>query len=135
MKLKNGMYVRSDKGHIFQYYDHRKTADSNYGFYTEYDEEFDVYHEWDDWGEIDNFYNIVKCSFDLIDLIEVGDYVNGYKVIDIIEPDVCGDENLTDRKIITEEPSYSVYNKTILNIDDVKSLVTKEMFERADIFA
>lgn len=29
-----------------------------------------------------------KASFDVIDLVEAGDYVNGYKVIDIVENDI-----------------------------------------------
>ena len=32
---------------------------------------------------------ILKHSFNLIDLIEVGDYVNGYKVINVINEEPC----------------------------------------------
>ena len=62
-----------------------------------------------------------KDSYNLIDLIEVGDYVNGYPVYETIEyPDntraiVIADDN---KSIIWEESSQYI-----------KSIVTKEQFE------
>ena len=66
-------------------------------------------------------YMIKKTSHNIIDLIEVGDYVNGYPVYETIEhPDntraiVIADDN---KSIIWEESSQYI-----------KSIVTKEMFE------
>lgn len=37
----------------------------------------------------DNRADILKHSFDIIDLIEKGDYVNGYKVINVINGECC----------------------------------------------
>lgn len=61
--------------------------------------------------------NIVKASFDIIDLIEVGDYVNGSKVIDIVENDVYVSN------FYKEQCIEQVSKKKI------KSIVTKEQFE------
>ena len=64
---------------------------------------------------------IIKASHNIIDLIEVGDYVNGYPVYEIIEYEnntraiVIGDDN---KSIIWEESSQYI-----------KSIVTKEQFE------
>lgn len=120
MELKVGMYVRTEKGIIFRYYPCKN---------TEYDKENNIYHEWDDWGEYDDYYIITKASENIIDLIEVGDYVNGYKVIDIIETDVCGDEELTDRNIIIEQSNPLAYNRAILSDDIIENIVTKEQFD------
>lgn len=71
--------------------------------------------------------NIIKCSESIIDLIEVGDYVNGNKIVHIQEeefPDYpkrllfAGvDENNID-------DVWEVYNN-----EDIKSIVTHEQFE------
>ena len=64
---------------------------------------------------------VLKASHNIIDLIEVGDYVNGYPVYETIEyPDntraiVIADDN---KSIIWEESSQYI-----------KSIVTKEQYE------
>lgn len=66
----------------------------------------------------------LKASHNIMDLIEVGDYVNGYPVYEIIEYEdntraiVIGDDN---KSIIWEESSQYI-----------KSIVTKEQFERME---
>ena len=81
--------------------------------------------ELEEWvNEEYNYYTedyIVKASHNIIDLIEVGDYVNGYPIYEIIEYEdntraiVIGDDN---KSIIWEESSQYI-----------KSIVTKEQFE------
>ena len=76
--------------------------------------------------------NIIKSSPNIIDLIEVGDYVNGYKVT-MLEDEYYDDvtdsvKKIKDKekiKIIlgNEEQFYGVYAK------DIKSVLTKEQFE------
>lgn len=59
--------------------------------------------------------DIINASFNIIDLIEVGDYVNGVMVTEI-----------KDGKPFKEDyndPYYSYY------FDDIYSIVTKEQFE------
>ena len=67
--------------------------------------------------------DILKASHNIIDLIEVGDYVNGKKVTSIIPPDILGDEVLDYAHIssLNGEPLYEDI--------EIKSIVTKEQFE------
>ena len=64
-------------------------------------------------------YTIYKHSKNIIDLIEVGDYVNGVKVAN------CG-KGVFVRRIVQLENNY-----VITNVDDckVRSIVTKEQFK------
>lgn len=57
---------------------------------------------------------IIKSSPNIIDLIEVGDYVNGEKIAYITN----------DNKLITEG-GYDIFSK----YKDIGNVVTKEMFE------
>ena len=113
-KLSVGMYVRTNEGirKIIEDYDEGYELDKNLHYL--YPEGHDLYK--DDLEELD-----IKASHNIIDLIEVGDYVNGYPVYETIEyPDntraiVIADDN---KSIIWEESSQYI-----------KSIVTKEMFE------
>lgn len=58
-----------------------------------------------------------KPSYDIIDLIEVGDYVNGEKIIDLD----LGTTGKTIRLFTSESD---------INIENIKSIVTKEQFEQ-----
>ena len=69
--------------------------------------------------QLNDFYfvlneNIIKSSPNIIDLIEVGDYVNGERVINIIK-------KYKYLEVSDEE--------IIINEKDIKSIVTKEQFE------
>ena len=107
MKLEVGMYVRTDNGIIGKIYeqigDMFTYKDSNRDYIT-----YGLSHN-----------EILKASHNIIDLIEVGDYVNGEIVtkaaLDKIE---C--------KYI--ELNYT-YNKRGIREKDIKSIVTKEQFE------
>ena len=60
--------------------------------------------------------DIIKSSPNIIDLIEVGDYVNGYRITTIGSNGIYAeDENGYLIKMFTKE--------------DIKSIVTKERFE------
>ena len=104
MKLEVGMYVRTDNGIIGKIYekigDMFTYKDSNRDYIT--------------YGGLHN--EILKASHNPIDLIEVGDYVNDVKILDI--------KMKCDGKIkclITN--GYDITNEMI------KSVVTKEQFE------
>lgn len=64
---------------------------------------------------------IAKHSTNIIDLIEVGDYVNGYKVIDIIK----------GFKVIIDKLELDTTTGTYKNIGikDIKSILAHENFE------
>ena len=59
---------------------------------------------------------ILKASHNIIDLIEVGDYVNGFIVNDIVKEN----EDIRFNLVGQLEP--------YLHNEDIKSIVTKEMF-------
>ena len=118
--LEPNMYVRTDLGNIGKIVE-EYTHQNNKVSYPEP-------QEWVlDTGYILNeamtYKNeeITTASHNIIDLIEVGDYVNGYPVYETIDhPDntraiVIADDN---KSIIWEESSQYI-----------KSIVTKEMFE------
>ena len=105
--MKVGEYCRTKDGHIEKIIDRYKAP---YGYKIVVNEDFKFKHY-----EHNYIKHIIKSSPNIIDLIEVGDYVNGYKV------------------------SYSngfyyywddMFNKnTIETNKDIKSIVTKEQFE------
>ena len=65
--------------------------------------------------------HIKKASHNIIDLIEVGDYVNGYKVYYCY----CADEDMTGLFIDTETKRVWLDKSS-----QIKSIVTKEQFEQ-----
>ncbi len=64
---------------------------------------------------------IIKASFNIINVLEIGDFVDGNEVVNITLPDACGDEELDDGLIHFE--NYKEYPQNIKNI------ITKESFE------
>lgn len=58
----------------------------------------------------------VKTSYDILDLIEVGDYVNGCKVTSIEENGLLGFDN----------------HDWYLRSEEIKSIVTKEQFSQME---
>lgn len=64
-----------------------------------------------------------KVSEDLIDLIECGDYVNGYKVTNVINKEPCPSGKCVD--IDADRPS----EYCTLWEDNIETIVTKEMME------
>ena len=115
--LEPNMYVRTDEGirKIIEDYDEGYELDKSLHYL--YPEGHDLYK--DDLEELD-----IKASHNIIDLIEVGDYVNGYLVKDI---DYAFDDVVMNNKNARIVP-YIDCNKNNY-IDDIKSIVTKEQFE------
>lgn len=65
----------------------------------------------------------LKSSYNIIDLIEPGDYVNGFKVLEIVK----GFKVLVDKlEPNTRDGNY--YLKQFTN-NEIKSVVTKEVFK------
>ena len=122
MELKEGMYVRTnDRGihkisrinnnkTVWKYIcDYRPSEDRD-GTYT-----YGIYKSEE----------IIKASNNIIDLIEVGDYVNGFIVLDIRT------DNENEKYIecgCKDEIAFEYIYDTFYN-KDIKSIVTKEQFE------
>ena len=70
---------------------------------------------------------IIKANYNIIDILEVGDYVNGYKVTRI-EGTYHGRK---DKAIYCDYQQNEKTKKWIMIYDDeIKSIVTKEQFEQ-----
>ena len=126
MELKEGMYVRNENGiskylglgkdvltndesNQFKHYANQHLFDRNI---------FDVGHDWGDTLSDEEFKNIDKYiekepSYDVIDLIEVGDYVNG---------------RLFHNELVWAT-NYGWIGIDELEERDIKSIVTKEQFD------
>ena len=76
-------------------------------------------------GTFANIEDIVKASYNIIDILEVGDYVNGYKVSAIYNPN--GDEVINITLIM--EYGYETIN-TYFNDYSINSIVTHEQMEQ-----
>lgn len=105
MKLKEGMYVRTKEGLIDKVIIDYKGCCNNPNCNCKHVScEHDYYDE----------ENIIKASDNLIDLIEVGDYVNGLPVVHNAK------KNGGNIVILINGDAY--------NEEDIKSIVTKEQF-------
>ena len=114
LEISKGMYIRTEDGYISKCID---IDSDNFAFFDK-----PVYKNFSD--TFDSCYlnniDIKKASFNIIDLIEVGDYVNGEKVTSA-EP---VDKNDTDRYL-----GFGDYDYYIHDNEDIKDVVTKEQFE------
>ncbi len=72
-----------------------------------------------------NYYNekeIVKHSRKLIDLIEVGDYVNGYRVENVINEEPCPSGKCVDIDSSKDSSECTLWE------NDIQTILTKEQY-------
>ena len=125
MKFEEGMYVRTLKG-IAKIID-RKLDPNDYYFQCWVTDRFlcicdDTEYLCDS--------DILKASYNIIDLIEVGDYVNGYKIEEV-------NNNLNEHKGICNcldtylwcVNELDKFEEIVIFENDIKSVVTKEQFD------
>ena len=120
MKLEAGMYVRyiPTQGEYTQKISkitkmENRILDMGYQLDNEKDLVFSCH-----------FDQIINASHNIIDLIEVGDYVNG-KIVTSAS-DVCTTDNIyIGREIIVE-------HQDLIIEEDIKSIVTKEQFSQTE---
>lgn len=69
-------------------------------------------------------------SFDLIYLIKIGDYVNGYPVVDIMDSYDTETKRRINRTVYIDKPcaGVKIWWTPLLN-GDIKEVITKEQFE------
>lgn len=126
MKLEVGMYVRTKDGIIdkviIDYNGHCANPNCEYKHIS----------------CVKNYYDedkIVKASYNIIDILEVGDYVNGREVKYIFEK--CEKYGYNSNYIVQEKSieldgSYeydTIPSDFLKKNKDIKSVVTKEQFE------
>ena len=111
--MKVGDYVRTKKGEIGKIIDYiNEPTDYYFNCYaTDLKKTFGNKY-------ITEYDNEINSSPDIIDLIEVGDYVNGYLVLNVLEFN-------DNSKMISLE---KIYDNKIAE-EDIKLIVTKEQFE------
>ena len=114
MEIQKGMYIRTEDGYIGKCID---IDSDNFMFFDK-----PVYKNFSD--TFDSCYlsniDIKKASFNIIDLIEVGDYVNDERVYYAY----CSSEGSTG--LFIEEAGIRVW---IEKDSQIKDIVTKEQFE------
>lgn len=72
----------------------------------------------------------VISSPNIIDLIEIGDYVNGIKITDVYDDDKeVNDYNLKHKKCLGTNVYDEDFQEKLIYEEDIKSIVTKEQFE------
>ena len=111
LELKDDMYIRTSYGRI----DKILELDDSYVKGVSQKNNSYVY-------DLDS---IVKASYNIIDILEVGDYVNGYEVKDI-------DYAFDDIALNVKNPRIVPYIDNIKNayIDNIKSVITHEQMEQ-----
>lgn len=110
--LSVGMYVRTKDGIIARI----KEIDNNERLYLN---QKSIYTD-DYKHDLIIYYEVIKASYDIIDILEVGDYVNGYYVEDVLKTFV----NVAVGSNYFQSPT--IYEK------DIKSIVTKEMYSSVE---
>ena len=115
MELKKGMYVRTKKG-IGRVT--KCTKHESWGYIVKVLGQYSCYAHTSN-GELSD---VIKASNNLIDLIEVGDYVNG-DLVTFISSNPQKNQKGKHRIILND--SYSLFG----TYENIKSIVTKEQFE------
>ena len=129
--LEPNMYVRTKDGIIGKYNVIKELT--NVPTLNGYYEAKEIEREYID-NKLYRNYVVVKASHNIIDLIQVGDYLNGFKVSKIERYDtktIIKIGNSTFNVLEGEEiytPSYD-NNNDYEKLEKLKSIVTKEQFE------
>ena len=117
LELSENMYVRTKDGYIsqYKYYDTTNIGKllciplSN--------------------GTFANIEDIIKASYNIIDLIEVGDYVNGSEVLDFENEYIKEDDKFVPFGVITENCFLENTDSWIIE-KNIKSVITHEQMEQ-----
>lgn len=121
LELKENMYVRTKDGIIAKV----DYIDDNTIFFDK--ELYRIYGDSIDFLEKDDLERIIKASYNIIDILEEGDYVNGYKVTGI-------GGTYHGRKDIAIYCDYQENEKTgkwiMIYDDEIKSVITYEQMEQ-----
>lgn len=113
MKLEVGMYVRTKWGYICKIININDFREPSMKYGVEASYLKDIMFIGDD--------DILKASYNIIDLIEVGDYVDGCYIQEI--------KSLKDNVMVCMLDSDYEFVSTITN-NEIETIVTKEQFEQ-----
>lgn len=110
-KLEPNMYVRTKWGYIYKIININDFREPSMKYGVEANYLKDIMFIGDE--------DILKASYNIIDLIETGDYVNGYLVLNVL------DFNDNTRILSLER----IYDNKITE-EDIKSVITHEQMEQ-----
>lgn len=120
-EIKVGEYVRTKDGYIaklIKIEQEPNVIGKTYFF------DNNVLGDCDEWNLSENYLeNIIKHSLDIIDLVQKGDYVNGSKVVDIVQAPI--------KAVYIENQEQKFALIPIIN-KQIKSVVTKEQFSQME---
>lgn len=124
MELKVGMYVRTKEGYIaklLHYGYNTGISGKSHLFDRQIRDISDLVYETDNflWDKELKEY-IKNYSYDILDLIEAGDYVNGYYVEDVL------------KTFVNVAVGSNYFQSPTIYEEDIKSIVTKEQFENME---
>lgn len=118
LDLRENMYIRTKDGIIAKV----DYIDDNTIFFDK--DLYRTYGDSIDFLEKDNLERIVKASYNIIDILEVGDYVNGYKIGYIDGCKGAMREFYYDYENSNEDVGHWE--------EEIKSIVTKEQFKNME---
>ena len=109
MKLEVGMYVR-----------HKPLLSSKYvkiNKIKEIEEKENCLHIWLEDKDLITEKYLIKASYNIIDILEIGDYVNGHRIEEI---------DFDDEEIFTDSEYYC----GVVEFCNIKSVITHEQMEQ-----
>ncbi len=128
LELRENMYVRNCYGRIAKI---ERIEDNiaycNNWLYQSYEE----YINFINLNSKEDVEEIIKANFNIIDILEIGDYVNGYKVEEV-------NNNLNEHKGICnsldthlwEVNDLDEFKEIVIFENDIKSVITHEQIEQ-----
>ena len=123
MKLEVGMYVRTKWGYICKIININDFREPNMKYGVEANYLKDIMFIGDD--------DVVKASYNIIDILEVGDYVNGSEVLDFEYKLIKGNDNFTNFAVVTENCYLENTDSWIIE-KNIKSVITHEQMEQME---
>lgn len=127
MKLEVGKWCRTEKGTIFKIIGGNVDMweiDIDYSYLSKCEnEDYNSYA----YNKNNSLFEdlVVKASYNIVDILEVGDYVNGYLVTAILS----SNNKVYEIQVKRPNNRTGVWIERIRNNGDIKSIVTKEQFE------
>ena len=125
-KLEPNMYVRTKWG-IAKYIHNLVTKET---VYRVIDKKI-IYDNVEDWEDclLDN--EILKASYDIIDILEIGDYVNGSEVLDFENKYIEEKDTFVPIGVVTENCYLEDTDSWIIE-KNIKSVITHEQIEQME---
>ena len=121
LKLKTEEYIRTYEGIIGKILEDEDIAENGVYIDTTF---------LDDYADETNFVkyeDIKKHSFNIIDLIKEGDYINGIKIYSLKKGIGYGDK---EQEVVIINKNFC--NCKFIRTEDIKSIVTKEQFKNIE---